>query len=124
MVCINYNIERCLGPCVGNISKKEYRKQIDEIIDLLDGKTDKLIRSLNQEIKKAAENQKYEQAAYLRDKMIAIENISQKQKVSNINENSIDVIGIARNDLSTCVEVSFIRQSRIIGREKYFLNNV
>ena len=123
-VCLNYHIGRCLGPCVGNISKKEYRKQIDEIIDLLDGKTDKLIRSLNQEIKKAAENQKYEQAAYLRDKMIAIENISQKQKVSNINENSIDVIGIARNDLSTCVEVFFVRQSRMIGRENYFLNDV
>ena len=123
-VCLNYHIGRCLGPCVGNVSKDEYKKQIYEIIDLLDGKTDKLIKSLNQEIKQAAENQKYEHAAYLRDKMIAIENISQKQKVSNINENSIDVIGIARNDLSTCVEVFFVRQSRMIGRENYFLNNV
>ena len=123
-VCLNYHIGRCLGPCVGNVSKDEYKKQIYEIIDLLDGKTDKLIKSLNQEIKQAAENQKYEHAAYLRDKMIAIENISQKQKVSNINENSIDVIGIARNDLSTCVEVFFVRQSRMIGRENYFLNDV
>ena len=123
-VCLNYHIGRCLGPCVGNVSKEEYKKQIDEIIDLLDGKTDKLIKSLNSEIKQAAENQKYEHAAYLRDKMIAIENISQKQKVSNINENSIDVIGIARNDLSTCIEVFFVRQSRMIGRENYFLNDV
>ena len=123
-VCLNYHIGRCLGPCVGNVSKEEYRKQIDEIIDLLDGKTDKLMKNLNKEIKEAAENQKYEHAAYLRDKMIAIENISQKQKVSNINENSIDVIGIARNDLSTCIEVFFVRQSRMIGRENYFLNDV
>ena len=123
-VCLNYHIGRCLGPCVGNVSEEEYRKQIDEIIDLLEGKTDKLIKSLNEEIKQAAENQKYEQAAYLRDKMIAIENISQKQKVSNINENSIDVVGIARNDLSTCIEIFFVRQSRMIGRENYFLNDV
>ena len=123
-VCLNYHIGRCLGPCVGKVSKEEYRKQINEIIDLLDGKTDKLMKDLNKEIKDAAENQKYEYAAYLRDKMIAIENISQKQKVSNINENSIDVIGIARNDLSTCIEIFFVRQSRMIGRENYFLNNV
>ena len=123
-VCLNYHIGRCLGPCVGKVSKEEYKKQIDEIIDLLEEKTDKLIKSLNEEIKQAAENQKYEQAAYLRDKMIAIENISQKQKVSNINENSIDVVGIARNDLSTCIEIFFVRQSRMIGRENYFLNDV
>ena len=123
-VCLNYHIGRCLGPCVGKVSKEEYKKQIDEIIDLLEGKTDKLIKSLNEEIKQAAENQKYEQAAYLRDKMIAIENISQKQKVSNINENSIDVVGIARNDLSTCIEIFLVRQSRMIGRENYFLNDV
>ena len=123
-VCLNYHIGRCLGPCANKVSKEEYRKQIDEIIELLDGKTDKLMKELNKEIKVAAENQKYEHAAYLRDKMIAIENISQKQKVSNINENSIDVIGIARNDLSTCIEIFFVRQSRMIGRENYFLDNV
>ena len=123
-VCLNYHIGRCLGPCVGNVSKEEYRKQIEEIIDLLDGKTDKLMKSLKKEIQEAAQSRKYEQAAYLRDKMIAIENISQKQKVSNINENSIDVIGIARNDLSTCIELFFVRQSRMIGRETYFLKDV
>ena len=123
-VCLNYHIGRCLGPCVGNVSEEEYRKQIDEIIDLLEGKIDRLIKRLKEEIKIASENMKYEQAAYLRDKMIAIENISQKQKVSNINENSIDAIGIAKNDLSTCIEIFFVRQSRMIGRENYFLNDV
>ena len=123
-VCLNYHKGRCLGPCVGNVSEEEYRKQIDEIIDLLEGKIDRLIKRLKEEIKIASENMKYEQAAYLRDKMIAIENISQKQKVSNINENSIDAIGIARNDLSTCIEIFFVRQRRMIGRENYFLNDV
>ena len=123
-VCLNYHIGRCMGPCVNKVSKEEYRKQVDEIIDLLDGKTDKLMKNLKAEIAEKSANQDYEQAAYLRDKMIAIENISQKQKVSNINEHAIDVIGIAQNDLTTCVEIFFIRQSKMIGRETHFLNDV
>lgn len=75
-------------------------------------------------MKEAAEKQKYEEAAELRDKMIAIENISQKQKVTNFSNNDIDVIGIAKNDLSVCVEVFFVRGSRMIGREHFFLNEL
>ena len=123
-VCLNYHIGRCLGPCVNNISKEEYRKQIDEIIDFLDGKAVNVIKNLKIEIEQAAKNQEYERAAYLRDKMLAIENISQKQKVSNINENAIDVIGIAKNDFTACIEVFFVRQSKMIGRENYFWNDI
>ena len=123
-VCLNYHIGRCLGPCVNNVSKEEYRKQIDEIIDFLDGKAIKIIKKLKAEIEEAALKQEYEKAAYLRDKMLAIENISQKQKVSNINENAIDVIGIAKNNLTACIEVFFVRQSKMIGRENYFFNDL
>ena len=123
-VCLNHHIGRCLGPCVNNVSKEEYKKQIDEIIDFLDGKAVNVIKKLKVEIEQAAKNQEYEKAAYLRDKMIAIENISQKQKVSNINENAIDVIGIAKNDITACIEVFFVRQSKMIGRENYFWSDL
>ena len=123
-VCLNYHIGRCLGPCANMVSKEEYKKQIDEIIELLDGKSIKLIKKLKEEIADAANKQEYEKAAYLRDKVIAIENISQKQKVSNINENAIDVVGIARNDLTACIEIFFVRQSKMIGRENYFFNDL
>ena len=123
-VCLHYHIGRCLGPCVNKVSKEEYQKQINEIIDLLDGKTEKVIKRLKKEMEEEASKQQYEKAAYLRDKMVAIENISQKQKVSNINENSIDVIGIAKNDLTTCVEIFFVRQSKMVGRETHFLKDV
>lgn len=123
-VCLNYHIGRCLGPCVNMVSTEEYRKQVEEIIELLDGKSVKLLKKLKEEIKVAADKQEYEKAAYLRDKAIAIENISQKQKVSNINENAIDVIGIARNDLTACIEIFFVRQSKMIGRENYFFNEI
>ena len=75
-------------------------------------------------MQEAAIQQRYEEAADLRDKIQAIENISQKQKVSNIINNDIDVIGTARNEMSVCVEVFFVRNSKMIGREHFFLNEL
>lgn len=122
--CLNYHIKKCFAPCVGYISKEEYRKQIDEIIDLLDGKTSKVIKELEMQIKDSASKLEFEKAAYLRDKMIAIERISEKQRVSNISENNIDVIGIAKNDLEVCIEIFFVRGSKMVGREYYFFQDL
>ena len=122
--CLNYHIKKCMAPCMGYISREEYMKQIDEIIDVLEGKTDKLIKQLEKEMEEASTNMQYEKAAYLRDKKIAIERISEKQKVSNISENDIDVIGLAKNDTKVCIEIFFVRKSKMIGREHYFLNEL
>lgn len=122
--CLNYHIKRCMAPCVGLISKEDYRKQIDEIIDLLDGKTDKIIKELNKQMQEASKNFEFEKAAELRDRMNAILTASQKQKVSNISEKAIDVIGIAKSELEVCVEIFFVRGSKMIGREHYFFNNL
>ena len=122
--CLNYHIKKCFGACMGYVSIEEYRQQIDEIVDLLEGKTDKVLKQLVKEMQIAAENRQYEKAAYLRDKKIAIERITEKQKVSNISENDIDVIGIARNDIQVCIEIFFVRRSKMIGREHYFLNHM
>lgn len=119
--CLNYHIKRCLAPCMGYISKEEYHKQIEEIIDLLEGKTQKIIKELEKQIQKASHNLEFEQAAYLRDKKIAMERISEKQKVSNLSENNIDVIGIARNQIDICLEIFFVRGSKMIDRQHYFL---
>ncbi len=72
----------------------------------------------------ASSKQKYEEAAIIRDKIIAIENISAKQKVSNLSNNDIDVIGISRNDLYVCIEVFFVRSSKMIGREHFFFQEL
>lgn len=121
--CLNYHIKKCLAPCMGLVSKEEYKKQIDQIIMLLEGKTKEIIDKISEEILEAAENMEYEKAANLRDKKIAIERISEKQKVSNINEKAIDVIGIYKNELSICIEMFFVRNSKMIGREHYFFDN-
>jgi len=122
--CLNYHIKKCFAPCMGYISKEEYRKNIDEVIALLEGKTDKIKRNLMEEIKQASDSMQYEKAAYLRDKKLAIEAITERQKVSNISENDIDVIGISRNDFKICVEIFFVRKSKMQGREHYFIDNL
>ena len=122
--CLNYHIKKCLAPCMGFVSKEEYRKQINEIISILEGKTEKLEKQLENEMIEASTKQEYEKAAYLRDKRIAIERISERQKVSNISENDIDVIGIARNEMEVCIEIFFVRGSKMIGREHFFMQEL
>lgn len=122
--CLNYHIKKCLAPCMGYVSKEEYRDQINQIIMLLEGKTDKILKAIDEDIEKYASKMEYEKAAVLRDKKLAIERISAKQKVSNINENTIDVIGVAKNNLKVCIEIFFVRGSKMIGREHYFFDNL
>ncbi len=123
-VCLNYHIGRCLGPCVNKVSREEYMEQIHQIEMLLDGKIDKVVNKLKEEMNNAAISQNYETAAELRDRIQAIENISQRQKVSNTNINDIDVIGLAKNELIVCIEIFFVRGSKMIGREHYFFDNL
>ena len=122
--CLNYHINRCLGPCMGYVSKEDYKKQIDEIIDILDGKIDKVQKDLEKQMLEAANDLDFEKAAYIRDKILAIERVNEKQKVSNITENNIDVIGIAKSEIEVCVEIFFVRSSKMVGREHYFFQDL
>ena len=122
--CLNYHIKKCMAPCMGYVSKEEYRKQINQIISILEGKTDELIKELQKEMKEASKNMEYEKAQDLRDKIYAIERISQKQKVSNISENDIDVIGLARKDEETCIEIFYVRNSKMVGRDHYIFKGL
>ena len=122
--CLNYHIKKCLGPCMGYISKEEYHKQIEEIINLLEGKTEKILKQLKEQMQEASSKMEFEKAAYIRDKILAIEKISEKQKVSNITENDIDVIGLARNAIEVCIEIFFVRKSKMVGRENFFLEDM
>lgn len=122
--CLNYHINRCLGPCMGYVSKEDYRKQIDEIIDILDGKIDKVLKELEKQMIEESSKMNFEQAAYIRDRMLAIQRVNEKQKVSNITENNIDVIGIAKSEIEVCVEIFFVRGSKMVGREHYFFQDI
>ncbi len=122
--CLNYHIKKCLAPCMGHVSKEEYHKQIDQIMLLLEGKIDVIIKELNQEMMQYAEKQDYEKAAEIRDRIQAIERVSEKQKVSNVSEHNIDVIGLYKNEMTVCIEIFFVRGSKMIGREHYFFDDL
>lgn len=122
--CLNYHIKRCLAPCVNYVSKEDYKKQINQIIMLLEGRTESIVKELEKEMQEVAQKQNYEQAAILRNKINAIKTFSEQQKVSNINEKTIDVIGIYKNEIEACIEIFFVRNSKMIGRENYFFKNM
>ncbi len=122
--CLNYHIKKCLAPCMGYISKEDYRKQINQIVSILEGKTDEVQNELKKEMNEASKNQEYEKAAMIRDELLAIERISQRQKVSNISDNDIDVIGIARNEFEICIEIFYVRNSKMVGRDNFFLKGL
>ena len=123
-VCLNYHIKKCPGPCMNYISEEEYKLQINQIMKLLDGKIDEIIKDLNKEMMDASMNMEYEKAAQIRDRIFAIERVAEKQKVSNISENNIDVIGVYKNEISVCVEMFLVRGSKMVGREHYFFDEL
>ena len=122
--CLNYHIKRCSAPCMGYITKEEYHKQIDQIISILEGKTDNVKKELQEKMEIAAKNMEYEKAAEIRDQINAVERISQKQKVSNISENDIDVIGLYRDEYEICIEIFYVRNSKMVGRDHFFLKGL
>lgn len=123
--CLNYHIKKCSGPCIGKISKEDYRKEINQIISLLEGNTNQIMKELDKDIKEAADKLEFEKAAELRDKKYAIQRITEeRQKVSNISEHNIDVIGIAKGQAQVCVEIFLIRNSKMIERHHYFFEGL
>lgn len=122
--CLNYGIKKCSGPCMGYISREDYRKQIDQIVSILDGNTQAVAKELKEQMQEASKNMQFEKAAMYRDELMAVERISQRQKVSNITENDIDVIGIARSEQEICIEIFYIRNSKMIGRDNFFFKGL
>ena len=122
--CLNYHIKRCMGICQGNVSKEEYMKVINQVIDVLDGKSEALIKQIDADMQKASSELNFEKAAELRDKKISLENLMQKQKMDSFSENNIDVIGIVKYLDKASIEVFNIRNSRMIGGENFILKDV
>ena len=122
--CLNYHIKRCMGICQGNVSKEEYMKVINQVIDVLDGKSEALIKKIDADMQKASSELNFEKAAELRDKKISLENLMQKQKMDSFSENNIDVIGIVKYLDKASIEAFNIRNSRMIGGENFILKDV
>ncbi len=122
--CLNYHIGQCSAPCDGLISKEEYGKIVREAMDFIEGKHDKILKDLKVQMTEASENLEFEKAAILRDKIRSIEAISVRQRVTNTNVNNCDVIAFVRAFDEALVQVFFVRDGKITGREHFLLNNV
>ena len=122
---MNYHIKKCIGPCTGHVSQKEYNKMIDEILLFLSGKEETLINLLKEKMNECAMNFNFEEAATYRDKIKNLEEIKEKQKIdsSSMDANQ-DVIALARTEEEACVQVFFMRNGKIIGREHFILEGV
>lgn len=118
--CLYYDIKLCSGPCIGAIDQVGYAQLINDLCAFLDGKTDSIVKRLQQEMAEAAEGLNFEKAAQLRDQLQSIERVVEKQKVITSEEGNSDVLAIARADNEACIQVFFIRNGRLMGRE-YFV---
>ncbi len=122
--CLNYHIHRCIAPCLGNVDRDIYMGYVKDIMTLLSGKHDELIKQLRDRMMEAAESLNFERAAELRDQINSIQKIQEKQKLENATMDDGDVIAHVSTEESTCIEVFFIRGGKLLGRENFYFNDV
>ena len=122
--CLNYHINLCKAPCAGYISKAEYWEMIDEIINILNGTDTSIIKKLKLEMEKAAEELEFEKAAKIRDRILAIELISEKQKMFTVKEGDEDFIDLYTDEKDGCAQVFFVRKGKVTGREHFMIENI
>jgi excinuclease ABC subunit C len=122
--CLLFHIEKCAGPCVGEIEEVSYRQLVRELCEFLAGDTDGIIDRLEHEMRAAASELEFEKAARLRDRLVAVQKaVAKQQMVADKNED-IDVVGIADDELEASVQVFYVRRGRVVGRKGFVLDKV
>jgi excinuclease ABC subunit C len=122
--CLLFHIEKCSGPCVGEIEPERYKLLVGELLSFLDGETDTIVRRLEREMREAADELEYERAARIRDRLTAVRKaIERQQMVADRNED-LDVIGVAEDELEAAVQVFYVRKGRVVGRKGFIVDKV
>jgi excinuclease ABC subunit C len=122
--CLLFHIEKCAGPCVGEIEEMPYRDLVNELIDFLDGDTDDIVDRLEADMHSAATALEFERAARLRDRLSAVRKAIEKQQMVADRNEDLDVIGIAEDELEASVQVFYVRRGRVVGRKGFVLDKV
>jgi len=122
--CLNYQMGACLAPCCLNVNEAEYRKIVNEVVLFLKGKTPDLIKKIKSEMIKTAENKAYEQAAELRDKMIALEKTLEKQVVVSTDFKDRDIIGVGSSDFFSAITMLTVRNGFLTGSRNFEFSEV
>ena len=121
--CLNYHIKKCNAPCGGHTSKKEYDEMIKEVMGILSGTDKTLINKLKEEMQECSMNLEFEKAAQLRDKIMAIEALVEKQKIFKVKDTDEDFINMYRDEKDACIQIFFFRDGKVMGREHFIIQN-
>ena len=119
--CLDFHINRCIGPCIGAASKDQYRDIIDQVILFLEGNTSQIVGSLKKRMDHSAESLEFEKAAVLRDQIRSIQKVHEGQKVLTLKPENIDVVAGSLWSNDAWIEIFFIRQGKLIGRDSYLM---
>ena len=120
--CLLFHIEKCSGPCVGEVSKEDYDELVGELVDFLDGETDTIVRRLESEMQRASDELEFERAARIRDRLGAVRKAIAKQQMVVEKPEDLDVVGIHGDALEASVQVFFVRRGRVVGRKGFVLD--
>ena len=119
--CLYHDIKLCLAPCIGAVDQANYRAMIADLCRFLQGRSEPVVDRLKAEMARASQALEYERAGALRDQLLAIERVVEQQKIVTQDRIDSDVIAFARDDADACVQVFFIREGKLIGREYFVL---
>lgn len=122
--CLNYHIKQCLAPCQGYISKEEYRERVEQALDFLNGNYKPLLKNLEDKMAQASENLEFEEAIRYRDLYNSVKSVAQKQKITDSNGEDKDILALAKDETDAVVQVFFVRDGKLIGREHFYMTHV
>jgi len=122
--CLDYDLGRCLGPCAGKVTAEQYRRAVERVCDFLDGKSERVLNQLREEMERAASEMRFELAAKLRDQIESIEQTLSRQRVVSPGGGDVDALGYALSEDTGCLAVVKIREGRVIGQDHYLMDGV
>ena len=122
--CLNYHMKQCCGPCTGEVTKEEYRERVNKALEFLGGNYGVIIKELEQKMQAASDEMDFESAARYRDLLASVKVVAQKQKMTDSSMEDKDIVAIASDDKDAVVQVFFVRDGRLIGREHFYMTHV
>ncbi len=122
--CLNYHIKQCLAPCQGYIDKDAYRERVERALDFLNGNYKPVLKDLEQKMQEASEQLAFEDAIRYRDLYNSVKSVAQKQKITDSDGEDKDIIALAKDESDAVVQVFFVRDGKLIGREHFYMTHV